>query len=43
MHQDSDIRYWAESIDAPIRLARCSTCGRWVCRRRHCRKAWAVR
>ena len=30
---DSSISRWAESLDAPIRLARCPVCGRVVCRR----------
>ena len=29
----SDVHYWADSPDAPIRLARCPVCGRVVCRR----------
>ena len=30
---DSDITRWAETLDAPIRLARCPVCGRVVCGR----------
>ena len=33
MRVDSDVRYWADSPDAPIRLARCPVCRRAVCRK----------
>ena len=40
----ADLSYWGvSSVDEPLRLARCTVCGRWVCGRRQCRKAWAVR
>ena len=33
MHVDSDIRRWADTLDAPLRLARCPVCCRVVCRK----------
>ena len=32
MHVESDVTRWAESLDAPLRLARCPVCCRVVCR-----------
>ena len=34
MQVDSNTRYWADTIDAPLRLARCPVCRRVVCRKR---------
>ena len=33
MHVDSDVTRWADTIDAPLRLARCPVCRRVVCRK----------
>jgi hypothetical protein len=29
---DAPISYWADDLDAPLRLARFPCCGRYVCR-----------